>query len=112
MEGSHGIDLPEEGQAYYRSANKALKKMVAGEMVRVIKQDVDRYGRLVGKIYLEDGTYVNLAMVKQGYAWWYEKYAPYEIKFRTAQAEARKAQLGLWEGSEPIPPWEWRRSKR
>lgn len=112
----HGIDTPEKGQAYYRSATKALKKMVAGENVRVIPQDVDRYGRLVGKVYLpvddDHYQYVNLAMVEQGWAWWYEKYARYEFEFRNAQQQAQEQGLGLWQDEKPIAPWDYRRSKR
>jgi hypothetical protein len=34
----------------------------------------DRYGRIVGKVIF-DGQDVDLAMVQEGYAWWYRKYA-------------------------------------
>ena len=54
---------------------------------------------------------VNAQMVREGMAWVYRQYAKdrglYELE-RQAQASRR----GLWVDPEPVPPWEYRRSKR
>jgi endonuclease YncB( thermonuclease family) len=108
----HGIDAPERGQPYSRSAKNALSKMAAGASIKMRVIDRDRYGRTVAMIYLLDGTNVNKVMVEQGYAWWYRKYAPSYAGLEAAERSARKQKLGLWADPNPIPPWEWRRAKR
>jgi micrococcal nuclease len=76
----------------------------------------DRYGRIVGKV-LVDGLDVDLEQVKRGLAWWYRKYADEQSPsdrelYETAENEAKDAGSGLWAERDPVPPWEWRKSKR
>ena len=73
---------------------------------------IDRYGRTVGKVYLEDLD-INAELVRYGHAWVYRRYAKDKTLF-DLEAEARENQLGLWTLPEEqrIPPWEWRRGKR
>jgi endonuclease YncB( thermonuclease family) len=103
------IDTPERAQPWYRRAKEALAGKVAGEVVSVEEVDLDRYGRLVGKIWL-DGRDVNREMVAEGHAWVYRKYLVDE-SLLDAEAAARSAALGLWSLPEAqrISPWEWRR---
>lgn len=104
----HGIDTPERGQPHYRQAKNALSELIAGATVGIRVVDTDRYGRTVGVIY-HDKRNINLAMIQEGHAWWYRKYAQYDRQLQGAETEARKAQRGLWTQTDPIPPWEWRR---
>lgn len=58
----------------------------------------DRYRRTLAYVYLEDGTFVNAQILKEGYAQVMTippnvKYADY---FLTLQREARDARRGLW----------------
>ena len=55
-----------------------------------------------------DGTDVNLAMVRSGMAWRFEKYSK-DGAFQRAQDEARAARRGLWADTNPVSPWEWRK---
>ncbi len=43
------IDTPESGQPYGNRAKQALSQLVFGKDVRVEIQDIDRYGRTVGR---------------------------------------------------------------
>ena len=36
----------------------------------------DKYERTLAKVILLDGTHVNPVLVKDGWCWWYRKYAP------------------------------------
>ena len=36
----------------------------------------DKYERTIADVLLPDGTNVNHALVKEGWCWWYRKYAP------------------------------------
>ena len=95
-------------QPYGKQATRNLNKLIGGR-VFVVEKDIDRYGRLVGTIYTPEGVNVNEAMVCNGSAWWYSRYARFASGLRKCQAEGKKAALGLWADDDPMPPWEWRR---
>lgn len=107
----HGIDAPEKGQPFGTVARKAPGDKVHREQVRVAWKERDRYGRIVGDVYLDD-RHINREMVADGFAWWYRKYAPKDLALENAESEVRKERRGLWRDREPVPPWEWRKSKR
>lgn len=57
------------------------------------------------------GTNMNHVLVKDGWCWWYRKYAPDDSVLEALEAEAREANRGLWIDPRPVPPWEWRKRK-
>jgi len=82
-------------------ASDYVKGFVEGKKVRLEKEpnydDKDRYGRLLRYIYLEDGTFVNGKIVRDGYAQVYEKFPVSKLdELRKYQREARENQRGLW----------------
>jgi endonuclease YncB( thermonuclease family) len=106
------IDTPEKNQPYGKKAKKALSDFIFGKTVRIEIETIDRYGRTVGKIFLNDLN-INKEMVKAGHAWVYVQYAKDKTLF-ALEKEAKNNQSGLWalpEG-ERIAPWQWRRGKR
>jgi hypothetical protein len=50
-------------------------------------------------------------LVKDGWCWWYRKYAPGDTALEEQEAEAPEAKKGLWADPQPVPPWEWRKRK-
>ena len=76
----------------------------------MVEVTVDRYGRIVGRVYV-DGLDVNAVLVRGGYAWVYRKYSD-DAELYDMEAGARKYRRGLWAHLNPIPPWEWRRGRR
>lgn len=63
--------------------------------------DTDRYGRLLRYVYLEDGTFFNLKIIQDGYAYAYTKYPIiYSEEFLNAQREAQENGRGLWGNSD------------
>jgi len=104
------IDTPERGQPYGARAKQALAVLAFGKTARVEQQDVDRYGRVVGRVYV-DGMDVNAEMVRRGYAWVYRRYARDESLF-DLEREARSADRGIWAMEHPVPSWEWRNRRR
>lgn len=66
--------------------------------VRVEAMDVDRYGRIVGKVYSRE-VYLNELIIKEGYAWWYERYAKNDKRFVELEEVARENKRVLWKHS-------------
>jgi endonuclease YncB( thermonuclease family) len=104
------IDAPELGQPFGQAAKRALSEKVFGKDVVVIGKTRDKYGRTVGHV-LSDGRDVNLEMLEEGMAWHYTKYDK-NVRLSQAEGEARAAQRGLWQDRDPVPPWDWRKTKR
>ena len=103
----HGIDAPEKSQAFGKAAAKHLASLIAGREVVVKVQDVDQYGRTVGKVFA-DGRDINLEMIRAGYAWHYRRFDK-SPSYAAAESEARSAKRGLWSDPHPINPAEFRR---
>ncbi len=72
----NGIDCPEKGQAYGNRAKQAASELVFGKEVTLQTFGLDKYGRIIADVLLPDGTNINHTLVKDGWCWWYRKYAP------------------------------------
>lgn len=120
-----GIDAPEQGQPFGNASRKHLASLVAGKNVRVESSKTDRYGRLLGKVWVQPPDCpdcgktldANLAQILSGMAWWYQDYARDQPagdreSYKSAVSEARQGRLGLWSEPNAIPPWAWRRGTR
>ena len=111
-----GIDAPEKKQAFGKKSKDNLSTLVAGKFVVVEYDKLDRYKRVLGKILLS-GEDMNLEQVASGLAWHYKKYQREQTQadrllYSEAEIDARNAKRGLWYDPNPIPPWEYRKSKR
>lgn len=100
------IDAPESDQPYGRVATDSLSSQVGGRTVTIVQTDVDRYGRIVGKL-IANGVWINGWMVGEGHAWVYPQYAESPNLYKW-EDEARKAKRGLWSQDAPVTPWDWR----
>lgn len=83
-----------------RRAYEFTKKLVEGRRVSIEldAEPRDKYRRLLGYVYLEDGTFVNAEIVKQGYASLLT--IPPNVRhaelFLNLYREARENKRGLW----------------
>ena len=107
----HGIDCPESGQAFGKRAKQFTSNQCFGKIITYRKVDIDRYGRTVATVYLNDGRELNLEIIRAGYAWHYRRYSDRQ-DYAEAQERARAEKLGLWADPHAKPPWEWRRERR
>ena len=101
-----GINSPETVdprravQWYGKEASARAKALLEGRRVR-LEYDVerkDRYDRTLAYLFREDGLFVNMALVEEGYAFAY-RYPPnvkYAERFREAERGAREGSRGLW----------------
>ncbi len=106
-----GVDTPElhrEGtpvQYFARQASAHTNRLVAGRRVRLDfdQERRDRYGRTLGYLWLEDGTFVNLEIVRRGYGFAYTRHPfRYLDEFRSAERAARTEGAGLWAAPDSI----------
>jgi len=102
-----GVDAPESSQPYGTAATRAARRIIDGSSVRVAVEDVGRYGRAVARIEVGGGDLSEM-MVRQGYGWHYDEYAPNATELARLERQARNAKRGLWKQSNPTPPRRWR----
>ena len=107
----HGIDTPERQQAYGNKAKALTNSLVRGRTIEVMPQTVDRYGRTVALVYV-DGQSLNELLIRNGYAWVYQKYCKDSFCSEWSRLEelARSQKKGMWQDPHIVPPWEWRHS--
>tara|TARA_B110000902_G_scaffold238076_1_gene285637 strand:- start:1477 stop:1791 length:315 start_codon:yes stop_codon:yes gene_type:complete len=78
-----GIDAPERGQHFGQASKKYLAALVSGKEVFVESNKNDRYGRMLGKVWVQPADCpecgktldANHAQLLAGMAWWYRYYA-------------------------------------
>lgn len=96
-----GIDAPELNQRCDRAgqswrcgqwARGVLADLVAGQAIRCVQQDTDRYGRVVATCHAGN-TDLAEAMVRQGAA---TAYLRYTTRYQSAERAARAEGRGLW----------------
>lgn len=115
------IDTPEVSQPYGEQAKQALTAWVAGRVVRVDVAGLDKYGRTLGRVCVQDLGFwwglvcrdINARLVEQGFAWVYRQYN-HDPRLVELETEARAARRGLWglPADQRIPPWEFRQAGR
>ena len=104
-----GIDCPESDQSFGNQATQLAKQFALEKAVAVTDFGRDKYHRLLGEIVLPDGRLLNRELVREGFCWWYQKYAPLNTELEQLEKSAREAKKGLWADPQPVPPWEWRK---
>lgn len=63
-----GVDAPERQEAGYQLATDTLFGLAFGKLLSCAQVDADKYGRFVGRCFLEDGREINQAMINSGTA--------------------------------------------
>lgn len=102
-----GIDSPEvahhdkPGEPWGEESAKWLKEQIENRTVILEESTVqkDRYGRLLGWIYLQDGTLINERCLAEGHAELLDRFglpAAYEARLRAAASKGKSQQRGMW----------------
>ena len=106
----YGIDCPEKRQPFGKKAKQFTSQLVFGKVVEVESVAIDRYGRTVAFVQVEN-VLVNEELIKQGLAWVYRRYCKLPVcngRWGRLQLEARLGKRGLWGDSNHVPPWDFR----
>jgi len=103
-----GLDTPESvhptkpTECFGVEASSKAKSILDGKMVALesdASQDsLDKYGRTLRYVFLEDGTNFNKMMIEQGYGHEYTYNKPYKFQaeFKQAELDAKNKKAGLW----------------
>lgn len=103
------IDAPEKNQPFGQRSKQSLSELCFKKHADIRSQTIDRYGRTVAVVTC-DGREANRHQVGMGLAWVYPKYNK-DFSLPALEQGARLNGLGLWADSDPVPPWDWRKSK-
>lgn len=105
------IDTPERQQKPWGKQAGDHLKSIAGDYVRLVEFDQDRYGRIVGEVYAGQMN-LNLEQVKSGQAAVYDAYCK-DPKYKLAEEEAKQMKKGIWaESGLHQAPWQYRKERR
>jgi micrococcal nuclease len=105
----YGIDAPEKKQAYGQASKASLAALAFGRSAMIDVVGRDRYGRALCKVAV-NGLDVNREQIARGMAWMYRRYAS-DPQYSDAEMAAQAHRLGVWRDSDPVAPWEFRRSR-
>ncbi len=89
-----GIDAPEAREAFSGQARNATRVLLFDKRVQLRGTDVDRYGRLVARVTVDD-TDASLALVGAGLACHFTRYSS-DHALAAAQTDARARGRGFW----------------
>lgn len=108
----YGIDCPELKQDFGEQSREFTTNSCKGKIVSLDVRGKDRHERTIARVFLPDGSLLNLELLKLGLAWWSDKYAPEESEFKQSQIEAKSKHIGLWSSSSAIAPWIFRNGEK
>lgn len=105
-----GVDAPETKhpqkpvQYFGKEAVAFTRKMVQEKKVKLEFEQAnsptghkDKYGRTLAYVFLEDGTFLNAEIIRQGYGFAYIRFPFRHLEeFRRLERDARKQGKGLW----------------
>ena len=117
VDAPESVDPASPVQCFARQASAALRDMLPVGNRAWATEDVeplDRYGRTLLYLWSDDGTFVNLELVRAGMARavLYEPNDAYIFKMRKAERRARAAGLGQWRRCQRNGPHHLRRPAR
>lgn len=103
-----GIDTPEtvdprkREQCFGKEASRETRNIIEGKKVQLkldpSRESKDKYGRILAYVFLENGLFINLNLLKNGFAKEYTFGKPYskQALFIATQNEAKQNNIGLW----------------
>ncbi len=107
----YGIDAPESDQPFGRESTEALRRMTRSQPLSLDVFAHDQYGRAIGLLYPRGGDprqSLNVAMVREGWAYCYHRKGRYSHGLDAAQRQAQAARRGVW-SRRTERPWRYRR---
>lgn len=109
----YGVDCPELEQDFGQQALEFSKKLCMNKSIKIESKGKDRHGRMIAVVRLDNSSSsLNAELLKNGLAWWSDKFAPEAADFKALDSQARQDKLGLWSMPGPIAPWIFRNGQK
>ena len=105
------VDCPESRQAFGKNAKQFTSEQVFEKQISFRETDTDRYGRTIAKVYYDNGKYLSAEIIKEGLGWWYYYFSK-DQSLEKMEQDAKSQKLGLWQDSNAVSPWEYRKMLR
>ena len=105
-----GIDCPGKKQPFATEAKSFVGKSVNKQTISVKPIGHDRHRRVWAHVFLANGRSLAYEMVKSG--WAQASASAADERLTELEQEARRAKLGLWNDSHPVPSGDAGRSPR
>jgi micrococcal nuclease len=80
-------------EGIFERAKHTVTNFPFGKEVTLQTYGHDKHKRTLGDVILPDGTHVNYTLVKEGWCWWYRKYAPGSATLERLEVEAREVRI-------------------
>jgi endonuclease YncB( thermonuclease family) len=90
----HGVDTPESNELFSDRARVFTRVLMFGRSVTIVGKDVDRYGRLVARVTV-DNVDASEAIIAAGMGCTFRQYGR-DSALDAAQENARNSQRGFW----------------
>ena len=95
-----GVNAPEPTELYSEEATMYLQEFLLDDLIylRFDENKFDKHDRILGYVYrVSDGVFVNLEVIREGYAEVDLRY-PFKYKdlFTEYESRAKKERVGLW----------------
>ena len=97
----HGVDTPEFNEPFNARARTFTRVLMFGRSVTLVGKDVDRYGRLVARVTVDDMD-ASESIIAAGLGCTFRQYAR-DSALDAAQESARRSQRGFWAGNMARP---------
>lgn len=105
-----GIDAPEKDQPFGAQAKRYLERLLKNQQVIIEPLEQDSYQRTIANVTQQQRSVAD-RLVEQGFAWAYRRYNPPDALIEK-EARAKRERRGLWQNSQPTPPWLWRKKAK
>ena len=105
------IDCPDLKQPYGKQAKHATAAFVGNREVVVRALVRDKQGRTSAEVHLPNGPNIGRELVKEGLAWW-KRSGSGDLSLGDLEELARAEHKGLWSEPDPVPPWNWKVTKK
>ncbi|HEY3580284.1 MAG TPA: thermonuclease family protein [Pyrinomonadaceae bacterium] len=109
------VDAPERDQLFGDVAKKHLSELVYDKSVLVEYSGIASDGSLVGRVTLNNVD-IGAQMIRDGVAWFdtsnQDRLSASDREvYQQSELAARNEKRGLWQGENPIAPWEFAKAK-
>ena len=105
------IDAPEPKQAFGMQSARSLARLCFKKEAEVEWREKTPGKRALGRVTCA-GVEANAEQVRRGMAWASPRATKPGSPLYELEAYARLRGIGLWKGSQPVAPWEWRAARR